>query len=414
MNNTTAIHAGDQKKSDWGQSTVPVYQTVSYGYQTAKELEAVFSGRALGHIYSRISNPTTAVLERRLADMEGAVGCIATASGMAAISAVVLGLLKSGDHIVASSGLFGGTISLFNDTCARMGITTHYVDVADTGHFARALTPETKLLFVETIGNPKMDVPDIPAVAELAQQAGIPLVVDSTMTPPLTPRMKALGADIVIHSTTKFINGHGTAMGGAILDTGRFDWANSSFDTVKPYRQAGQLALLAYLRNGSYRDLGGCAAPMNSFLMLQGLETLPLRMTQHHANARRLATFLQDAPEVDWVNYPGLADSPFADRIDGLFDGQAGAVLTFGLGSKERSFRFLDSVKLARNMTNLGDAKTLVLHPASTIFYEFDREQQTQMGVAEDTIRVSVGLEDTDDIVDDFAQAIALAVREAV
>ena len=414
MNHTTAIHAGDQKKSDWGQSTVPVYQTVSYSYKTAKELEAVFSGRALGHIYSRISNPTTAVLERRLASLEGAVGCIATASGMAAISAVVLGLLKSGDHIVASSGLFGGTISLFNDTCTRMGITIHYVDVADTDNFARALTPETKLLFVETIGNPKMDVPDIPAVAELARQAGIPLVVDSTVTPPVTPRMKTLGADIVIYSTTKFINGHGTAMGGALLDTGRFDWPNSDFDTVKPYRQAGQLAFLAALRNGSYRDLGGCAPPMNSFLMLQGLETLPLRMTQHEANARRLATFLRDAPEVDWVNYPGLPDSPFAGRIDRLFDGHAGAVLTFGLGSKERSFRFLDSVKLARNMTNLGDAKTLVLHPASTIFHEFDPAQQTQMGVAEDTIRVSVGLEDADDIVDDFAQAIASAVRTAV
>ncbi|MCH8193327.1 MAG: O-acetylhomoserine aminocarboxypropyltransferase/cysteine synthase, partial [Planctomycetes bacterium] len=212
----------------------------------------------------------------------------------------------------------------------------------------------------------------------------------------------------------KFINGHGTAMGGAILDTGRYDWANSSFETVKPFKQAGQLAFLAYLRNGSYRDLGGCAAPMNSFLMLQSLETLPLRMTQHLANARRLATFLRDAPEVDWVNYPGLPDSPFADRIDRLLDGQAGAILTFGLGSKERSFRFLDSVKLARNMTNLGDAKTLVIHPASTIFHEFDQEQQTQMGVAEDTIRVSVGLEDADDIVADFAQALALAVREAV
>jgi len=406
MSKTSGIHAGNMGQSNWGQSTVPVFQSTAYAYETAEELEAVFAGRAPGFIYTRIANPTNATLERRLNALEDGVGCIATASGMAALATTLLGLLSTGDEMVAGSGLFGGTVSLLDNVLGRWGIKVQYADVTCTENIAAAITPKTRLILVETIGNPRMDVPDLPAIAELAQQAGIPLIVDSTVTPPTVLRPKQWGADIVVHSTSKFINGHGTAIGGAIIDTGRYDWATSPFESVKPYQRAGQLAFLSSLRNGAYRDLGACPAPQNSFLMLQGLETLALRMPQHCANAARLAKRLRDHAEVAWVNYPGLEDSPFYERIQRLFGGVGGALLTFGLGSKERAFRFINALELARNLANLGDAKTLVIHPASTIFHEFEPAQQAHMGVTQDMLRVSVGLEDFSDVYSDFRQAI--------
>lgn len=404
---TLAIHGGFSGDSGSGATAIPIYQTVSYAYKTAQEIADVFAGEAPGYIYTRLANPTTSALEARLAELEGGIGCIATSSGMAAIASVVMGLVGSGDKIISAAGIFGGTISLFKNTLGRFGIKTKLVDAADTEQFAKAINGKTKLIFVETIGNPRMDVPDIPAIAEIAHQAKIPFVVDNTVTTPFLIAPGKFGADIVVHSTSKFINGHGTAIGGAIVDTGNHDWANGQFEDIKDLsKKAGQLAFLAHLRNLIYRDLGGCPAPMNSFLMLQGLETLPGRMAKHCKNAKKLAQYLQGHSKVRWVNYPGLPSSEFHSRVVKLFGGRGGGLLTFGLGDKQRAFKFIDSVKLAKNLANLGDAKTLVIHPSSTIFHEFSLAEQKKMGVGEDMIRVSVGIEDFEDIRDDFKQAI--------
>ncbi|MHC4355436.1 MAG: O-acetylhomoserine aminocarboxypropyltransferase/cysteine synthase family protein, partial [Planctomycetota bacterium] len=364
-------------------------------------------------IYTRIANPTTTALESRLADLEDGIGCIATSSGMAAIASAVMGLVRSGDEIIAAAGIFGGTVSLFEKTLSRFGVKTIFVDVAETDNFAEALNDKTRLIFIETIGNPRMDVPDVPAIAEIAHKAGIPLIVDNTVTTPAVFKPGEFGADIVVHSTSKFINGHGTAIGGAIVDTGNYNWRQGPFEEIKDVSQrVGQLAFLWYLRNVIYRDLGGCPAPMNSFLLLQGLETLPGRMAKHCENAERLAQFLQSHPKVSWVDYPGVEASKFHDRVTRLFAGRAGGLLTFGLGDKEKAFKFIDSLKLAKNLANLGDAKTLVVHPASTIFHEFDADELGPMGVTADMVRVSVGIEDFEDIKADFEQAIERAFKE--
>ena len=411
--NTSAIHGGFSGDSYSGATAVPIYQTVSYAYKTAGELADIFAGKAPGYIYTRIANPTTSALEARLTELEDGIGCIATSSGMAAIASVVMGLVKAGDRIIAATGIFGGTVSLFENTLGRFGVKTSLVDAADTKQFAKAINNKTKLIFIETIGNPRMDVPDIPAIAQIAHKANIPLVVDNTVTTPLLIKPGAFGADIVVHSTSKFINGHGTAIGGAIIDTGNYNWSAGPFEQIKQLSErTGRLAFVAHQRNLIYRDLGGCPAPMNSFLMLQGLETLPGRMAKHCENAGKLAQYLRDHPKVRWVNYPGLADSPFGSRVGKLFDGRAGGLLTFGLGDKQKAFGFIDSLRLAKNLANLGDAKTLVIHPSSTIFHEFAGPEKEKMGIGEDMIRVSVGIEDFDDIKDDFEQAIQKSFEE--
>lgn len=407
-----ALHGGYGGDAT-GATAVPVSQTTSFAYATAQELADVFAGRAPGYIYTRIANPTTSVLEARLTGLEDGIGCIATASGMAAIASVAVGLLKAGEKIVAAAGIFGGTVSLFKNTLGRFGIETELVDVADSSNFARAIDEKTRLVFIETIGNPRMDVPDIPAVAAMAHEAGIPLVVDNTATTPYLIRPGDHGADIVVHSTSKFINGHGTAIGGAIVDTGNFDWRNGPFDDIAALaRRAGNMAFLSHQRNLIYRDLGGCPAPMNSFLMLQGLETLPGRMDKHCENATKLAEFLSAHPSVRRVNYPALADNPFRPRVEAMFGGLAGGLLTLGLGDKATAFAFIDSLRLAKDLANLGDAKTLVIHPASTIFHEFDATQLETMGIAQDMVRVSVGIENIEDIRADFEQALAKATKE--
>jgi O-acetylhomoserine (thiol)-lyase len=410
---TLAVHGGFSGDNETGAAAVPISQTVSYAYRTAQELADVFDGKSPGYIYTRISNPTTTALEARLTQLEDGIGCIATSSGMAAIASVVMGLTKTGDEIIAATGIFGGTVSLFENTLGRFNVRTSLVDVADTSNFANAISKKTKLIFVETVGNPRMDVPDIPAIAEIAHQANIPLVVDNTVTTPFIIKPVEFGADIVVHSTSKFINGHGTAIGGAIIDTGNYDWRKGDFEDIKELsKSVGQLAFLAHLRNLIYRDLGGCPAPMNSFLMLQGLETLPGRMVKHVKNAKKLAQFLQAHPNVSWVNYPGLTDSKFSDKVAKLFNCRGGGLLTFGLGDKKRAFRFIDSLKLAKNLANLGDAKTLVIHPASTIFHEFSPDEKKSMGVPDDMVRVSVGIEDFEDIRADFQQAIGRTFKE--
>jgi len=404
---TLAVHGGFAGDSGTGATAVPIWQTVSYAYKTAQEIADAFAGRAPGYIYTRIANPTTTALEGRLTELENGIGCIATSSGMAAIASAVMALTRAGDEIIAAAGIFGGTVSLFENTLSRFGVRTNLVDVADTGNFENALNKKTKLIFIETIGNPRMDVPDVPAIAEIAHKANIPLVVDNTVTTPVVFKPGDFGADIVVHSTSKFINGHGTAIGGAIIDTGDYNWRKGAFDDIKQLSQrVGQLAFMAHLRGIIYRDLGGCPAPINSFLMLQGLETLPCRMAKHSGNARKLAQFLQSHPRVPRVNYPGLADSPFSNMVEKLFGGCGGGLLTLGLGDKQKAFAFIDSLKLAKNLANLGDAKTLVVHPASTIFHEFSEDEKQAMGVTEDMVRVSVGIEDFDDIKADFEQAI--------
>jgi O-acetylhomoserine (thiol)-lyase len=317
-----------------------------------------------------------------------------------------MGLVKTGDRIVSAAGIFGGTVSLFEKTLGRFGVETVLVDVTDTKNFTKAINDKTKLVFVETIGNPRMDVPDIPAIAGIAHKANVPLIVDNTLTTPALFKPGVVGADIVIHSTSKFINGHGTAIGGAIIDTGNYDWRKGIFEDIKKLSEkVGRLAFLSHLRNLIYRDLGGCPAPMNSFLMLQGLETLPSRMVKHCENACKLAQYLQNQPKITWVNYPGLIGRRFYNRVQELFKGKGGGLLTFGLGTKERAFKFIDSLELAKNLANLGDAKTLVVHPASTIFHEFSATEQEKMGVTADMIRVSVGIENFEDIKADFEQA---------
>jgi len=404
---TIAVHGGFAGDSFSGATAVPINQTVSYAYRTAQELADVFDGKAPGYIYTRIANPTTTALEARLTELEGGIGCIATSSGMAAIASVVIGLVRAGDEIIAAKGIFGGTVSLFENTLGRFDVKTKLVDAADKEQFAKAVNDKTRLIFVETIGNPRMDVPDIPAIAEIAHQANIPFIVDNTVTTPFLIRPAEFGADIIIHSTSKFINGHGTAIGGAIIDTGNYNWANGPFEDIRKLSQKmGRLAFLAHLRNLIYRDLGGCPAPMNSFLMLQGLETLSGRMAKHCENATQLAEYLENHPKVCWVNYPGLPKSKFHSRVAKLFGGRGGGLLTFGLGDKQNAFRFIDSLKLAKNLANLGDAKTVVIHPSSTIFHEFSVAEQNKMGVTEDMIRVSVGIENIADIKNDFEQAI--------
>ncbi|MFA6187586.1 MAG: O-acetylhomoserine aminocarboxypropyltransferase/cysteine synthase family protein [Phycisphaerae bacterium] len=406
-NETLSIHSGFSGDSSNGATATPIWQTASFAYKTAQELADVFDGKSPGYIYTRIANPTTAALEARLTQLEDGIGCIATSSGMAAIASAVMCLLKSGDQIIAAAGIFGGTVSLFENTLKRFGIETVFIDADEAGNFAKAINSRTKLIFVETIGNPRMDVPDMPAIAQIAHKANIPFVVDSTLTPPAIFRPGNFGADIVIHSTSKFINGHGTAIGGAIIDTGNYDWKNGIFEDIRKLAgKVGRLAFMYHLRNLIYRDLGGCPAPMNSFLMLQGLETLSCRMAKHCENAEKLAGFLKRHPRVLWLNYAGLKDNKFYDRVVKLFGGKAGGLLTFGLGDKTRAFKFIDSLKLAKNLANLGDAKTLVIHPASTIFHEFSAKQKEQMGVSEDMVRVSVGIEDFEDIKNDFEQAI--------
>jgi len=410
---TLAVHGGFSGDPVSGATVAPICQSVSYAYKTAQQLADVFAGRAPGYIYSRISNPTTTALEARLTRLEDGVGAIATSSGMAAISSVVTGLVRTGDKILAAAGIFGGTVSLFENTLSRFGVETVTIDATDTDAFAAAIDDKTKLIFIETIGNPRMDIPDIPALAKVAGDAGIPLVVDNTVTTPHLIRPGDHGADVVIHSTSKFINGHGAAIGGAIVDTGNYDWRNGAFEDIRELsKRVGNLSFLAHQRNLIYRDLGGCAAPMNSFLMLQGLETLPGRMDRHCDNALKLAGFLSRHPDVSWVNYPGLDDNEFKPRVGQLFGGRGGGLLTMGLGDKSAAFKFIDSLKLATNLANLGDAKTLVIHPASTIFHEFGDDELGPMGVTEDMVRVSVGIEAYEDIEADFQQAIAAAVEE--
>jgi len=390
-----------------GATSVPIVQSSSFAYNSAEDLEDVFRGRAVGQVYTRLGNPTTEALERRLAILEGGGTAIATASGMAAITTAVLTILRSGDEILSSSSLFGGTFSLFRDTFSNYGITARFVDPLDLDGFRGAINERTRLLFVETIGNPKLDVPDVPALARIAHEAGIPIMVDSTVSTPCLASGAQLEADILAYSTSKYINGTGTTIGGVIIDRGVFNWNNPKFPHFEQFHKKYRaFAFTARARKLVHKDVGACAAPFNSFLLTEGIQTLALRMERHCSSARELARFLKQHPKVAWVSYPGLEDSPHYAVATRLYGGRYGGLLTFGTGDKASAFKVINGLKLARNLANIGDAKTLVIHPASTICADYNAEEKALMGVTEDLIRVSVGIEDCRDIIEDFTQAL--------
>jgi len=391
----------------WGETVTPVYQTTAFSQMKAQQLADIFQGRAGGYNYSRIANPTCTTLEMNLCSLDEGIGCVVTSSGMAAITAVACALLQSGDHVVLADGIFAGTISLFLDTLSRFGIQTTLVDAADTDAVASAMRPQTRMVLLETIGNPKLDIPDIPAISKLTRDAGIPLVLDNTVLTAALLRPKQLGVDIVVYSTSKFICGFGTAIGGAVIDTGLYDWSRSPFEQIRTTAgKAGPLAFMAYLRNIVCRNLGGCPAPWNCFLINQGLQTLSIRMARHLENASRLANYLRGHKAVKSIRYPGLPSDPFYERARRLLDGKAGAIMTIFLGDREKAFEFIDRLELLRQAPNIGDSKTLVIHPASTIFWQLSPQDRKRMGITEDMVRISVGLEDFDDIKADVCQAL--------
>jgi O-acetylhomoserine (thiol)-lyase len=420
---TLSLHAGQQVDPATGARAVPIYQTTSYVFEDSDHAAALFNLERPGHIYSRISNPTVAVLEERIAALDGGVGAVATASGHAALHLAIATLMGSGGHIVASQALYGGSLNMLKLTLPRFGITTTFVPPRDIAAFRAAIKPETRLVFAETIGNPGLEVLDIPAVAAVAHDAGLPLLVDSTFTPPVLLRPLEHGADLVLHSATKWLGGHGLAIGGALVDGGSFDWSKSDkFPTMtEPYagyhgisfaEEFGPAAFIMRARLEGLRDFGACLSPGNAFHILQGIETLPLRMARHVENAQQVAKFLQGHAAVAWVNYPGLADNPDRALVERLMPKGAGSMISFGVkGGREAGRKFVDALKLVSNLANVGDAKTLVIHPASTTHRQLDATALLAAGIGEDMIRLSVGLESIGDIVDDLGAALRVSQK---
>lgn len=405
---TLLIHGAYAPDAETGATTPPIFLSSAFAYKTAEELEAVFAGREAGFVYTRIGNPTLDHLEKRMAILDDGLAAVSCSSGMAAISAAVLTLAGEGDEIISGNSIFGGTYSLFSRTLARCGIKTVFVESTDIAAYEKAVTDRTRLIFVETIGNPKIDVPDIAAISAVAKEKGVVLAVDNTVMTPALFRPKALGADIVIHSMSKFINGHGNAIGGVIVDCGTFDWSNVRYPHLKPvFDRVKNFAFVATLRNQIYRDLGCCFSPFNAFLMAVGVESLSVRMERHCANASAAARFLEQDKRVTDVRYPGLTSHPDHAVARRQFGGRYSAVLTLRLETKERCFKFINNLKLVQNLANLGDAKTLVIHPASTICRDAGKDELSAMGVTDDLVRLSVGLEHCDDILNDIADSLA-------
>lgn len=414
---TRALHAGQTPDMTTGSRAVPIYQTTSYVFQDTDHAAELFSLSKPGNIYTRIMNPTTDVLEQRVASLEGGLAALAVSSGQSAETIAVTNLAKAGDEIVSSCRLYGGTYTLFKYTLFRMGIETRFVEPNDPAKFERAITPRTRCIYIETIGNPKLDVPDIEGIAKVAHNAGIPLIIDNTFATPYLCRPIEWGADIVIHSLTKWMGGHGTSIGGIIVDSGKFDWTSGKFaEFTDPdpsyhgmvFSQAfGQAAFIARARVSLLRDIGPAISPFNAFLILQGIETLSLRMDRHCANAVKVAKFLEDHPLVSWVSYPGLESHPDHEQAKKYLSRGAGGMLGFGIkGGKAAGIKFINSVKLLSHLANVGDAKSLVIHPASTTHQQLSPEEQTASGVSEDFIRLSVGIEDVEDIVRDLDEAL--------
>jgi O-acetylhomoserine (thiol)-lyase len=430
---TLQVHAGQEPAPGTNARAVPIYQTTSYTFDDAAHGARLFALQEFGNIYTRIMNPTTDVFEKRIAALEGGVAAVATASGQAAQLTTILTLAEAGDNIVSTSYLYGGTYNQFKVALDRLGIEARFVSSDDPDDFAARIDDRTKAVYLETIGNPQFNVPDLRAFADVAHEAGVPLVVDNTFgAAGYLARPIDHGADIVVASATKWIGGHGTSIGGVIVDSGNFDWRNGRFpgftepsagyhglvfaDTFGPDGPFGNIAFAIRARVEGLRDLGAALSPFNAFLLLQGVETLSLRVQRHVDNALDLARWLEERPDVAWVNYPGLEDHPYHEIAKKVLTNGFGAVLSFGIeGGSEAAQRFIDAVQLASHLANVGDAKTLVIHPTSTTHQQLDREEQLSAGVTDDLIRVSVGIEHIDDIKADFDQAFAsLAALEAV
>jgi len=419
---TLALHAGQQVDSDTLSRAVPIYQTTSYLFKDTDHAANLFALKEFGNIYTRLMNPTTDVLEKRLAALEGGVGGLALSSGQSAIYVSIFNICGAGGHIVSSNSLYGGTVTLFSQTFAKLGIEVTFVDPKKPENFAAAIRDNTRLLYIETIGNPKNDILQYDEVAKIAHDNGMPVICDNTVATPILFRPIEHGIDIVVHSCTKFIGGHGTSIGGAIIDSGKFDWTNGrypeltepdpSYHGVKYVEAFGELAYIIKARTQFLRDMGSCMSPFNAFLFLQGLETLHLRMPRHSENALKLAQWLEKRPEVTWVNYPGLKSHSDYELAKKYLPKGQGAILGFGIkGGRPAGIKFINSVKLASHLANIGDSKTLVIHPASTTHQQLTEKEQLAAGVTDDYIRVSVGTEHIDDIIADFDQALKLSQK---
>ncbi len=421
---TLGIHAGYTPDPTTGSRAVPIYQTTSYVFKDTEDAADLFALKKFGNIYSRIMNPTVDVLEKRVTALEGGVAGVATSSGQAAITLTILNLASSGDEIVASSSLYGGTYTLFNYTLRNLGIKVVFVDSTDPGNFRKAITKKTKALYAETIGNPRLDALDIEQVAKIAHENGTPLVIDNTVATPFLVNPIRYGADIVVHSATKYIGGYGTSIGGVIVDSGNFDWRNGKFphltDPDPSYHGVkfaeafgavpglGNIAFAVKLRVSLLRDIGSCMSPFNAYLFLLGLETLHLRMTRHSENALEVARFLKTHKKVSWVNYPGLVEHPQHEIAQKYFKhGLYSGLLGFGIkGGLEAGKKFINSLELFSHLANIGDAKSLAIHPASTTHQQLTRKEQEAAGVTEDFVRLSIGIEDVEDIIADLTQAL--------
>ncbi|WP_078552755.1 homocysteine synthase [Bacillus alkalicellulosilyticus] len=414
---TVAVHGGQEVDSATQARAVPIYQTTSYGFKSTDHAANLFSLSEFGNIYTRIMNPTQDVFEKRMAELEGGIAALATASGSSAIHLAILNICEHGDEIVASSALYGGTYNLFVHTFKKMGITVHLVDGTDPQAFEKAITPNTKLLYGEVIGNPQGDILDIEAISNIAHNHGIPLMVDATLSTPALCRPIEHGADIVVHSATKFIGGHGTSIGGIIIDSGKFDWSNGKFPGLSEpdpsyhglvYTEAlGGLAYIIKARVQLLRDLGPAIAPLNSFLLLQGLETLHLRMERHCENTKKVVDYLENHDLVEWVSYAGLPSHRSYDLAQKYLPNGQGAILTFGIkGGMEEGKKFINALQLFSHVANVGDAKSLVIHPASTTHQQLSEEDQRSAGVTPELIRLSIGIENSNDIIHDLEQAL--------
>ena len=419
---TLALHAGQTVDSDTLSRAVPIYQTSSYVFRDTDHAANLFALREFGNIYTRLMNPTTDVLEKRVAAMEGGVGALGFSSGMAAITAAVLNICKAGQHFVSSNSLYGGTYTLFSQTFPKLGIDVTFVEPDDPKNFAAAIRDNTRFIFFETIGNPKNDIMDFEAVAKVAHDHGIPAICDNTVTSPMLFRPFEYGADIVVHSCTKIIGGHGNSIGGMIVDSGKFDWTNGkypeltepdpSYHGVKYVEAVGPMAYIIKARVQFLRDMGGCMSPFNAFLFLLGLETIHLRVERHCENALKLAKFLEGHDSVTWVNYPGLESHKDYNRAMKYLPKGQGAILGFGIkGGAKAGAKFINSVKLASHLANVLDSKTLVIHPATTTHQQLSDNEQLSTGVTPDYVRVSVGTENIEDIIADFDQALKASSR---
>ncbi|MFH0749004.1 MAG: O-acetylhomoserine aminocarboxypropyltransferase/cysteine synthase family protein [Candidatus Bathyarchaeota archaeon] len=425
---TLAIHAGQESPDpSTGARAVPIYQTTSYVFKNPEHAANLFALKEFGNIYTRIMNPTTDVFERRIAAIEGGTGALAVASGQAAETLALLAITQVGDEVVAANNLYGGTYQLLHYTFPKLGRKAKFVDSTKPKEFEKAITNKTRAIYAETIGNPKLDIPDFEAIAQIAHSAGIPFVVDNTVGIGLT-RPIDFGVDIIVNSATKYIGGHGTSIGGVIVDSGKFNWNTDKFpeftqpdpsyhgvkfwETFGNFPNLGNVAFIIKVRVQLLRDLGPALSPFNSFLFLQGLETLPLRQRKHSENALKVATFLQSHPLVSWVNYPGLPEHPSHKLAVKYLKGNFGGLVGFGIkGGLKAGIRFIESVKLLSHLANIGDSKSLVIHPASTTHQQLTREEQITTGVTEDYIRLSVGIEDFEDIKEDIEQALHTAVQ---